>query len=174
MPRTLPRFLTLCNHPFDFALLECTQAVESGADIVLHAVLQPAQDHSKAKAARIVGDKLPVRFGYIAACKQTIDIRRHDMVADAPLIVLINVPVHRAVNMQNSLPVRLRKTDCSIQACLDGFHRWMRLDDLLGIFTDDRFYKLGEILIVVVKRVAVDPTGFGNAADGDFAERFLV
>ena len=96
------------------------------------------------------------------------------MLAYPPLILLVDIPVDGVVNVHNRFPVFQRKSEGGINAILQRFYCRMLPDHPLRILIYNAFHQLRQILVIIIKGIAVHATFIYNIPNGNLAQRLLV
>ena len=103
-----------------------------------------------------------------------VEISGDDVFAQRQRILLIHIPVDGIVDMLHRLAVLQRKLERQLGALIQRADGGIGGDETIHLLLDDLLNEGGNILIMVVKGVAVDAAILHDAAHADFAQGILV
>ena len=106
--------------------------------------------------------------------KCSVVIGGHSCLAHAPEGIDIGAAVIRIVDMHNCAPVLHDRLHGGIQAFLNGIERRVLADDLIHLNLANLLQQRGNVLIVIIEGIAVDPAAVRDIPDRDLPKRLFI
>ena len=115
-----------------------------------------------------------IRRGYGLPGELRLQVGGHDVAAAVHEMPLEHVPAQGVVDVVDGPAVFHHQLDDGVGAFLHGGHGGVLLDEVLHLFPHHLLHQGGQILEVVIKRIAVNAAVLHDILHGDLAQRPLV
>ena len=144
------------------------------ADIVAHGVVQPVHDEAIEHTFEQEHERLLILGVDRGAAEALLHVAQTGIVADARKLALVGLAAAGIADVQHGAPVFHGEIHRRVQTGLHGLLAQPLGQNAVGVFLKDLHDQRLKILIVVIKRVAVDAAVLHHVAHRDLADRALV
>ncbi len=113
-------------------------------------------------------------FVDVPVSEQGVDVDLCGVVAHFHQEILVGLAVNGMIDVIDRAAVLRGVAESVVHAQTDRLHGRVLLDQGLSCVVDDLLEQRGNVLIVIIERIAADVAGVDDAAHADFVERTFV
>ena len=142
--------------------------------VLFHPLVQPRDADAEAQEPVVVENEPAVALRHPVSLEGTLCVGGENIIADLPEIVLENIAVDGFIDVQDRAAVPGAEVHHGVDGLLHRADVRIVRDEPVRLLPHDLLDQRGDVLVVIIKGIAVDAARFHDVLHRDLTERLFI